>query len=183
MIKLASFALMPAVLAAFYAHQEPQPLSVDGRRAQVEEMDRKFLASLSPESVSSGSADRADREFLARLQAEEFRAAHREMPVLRAIPIERTMPVARVSAPVVMRDLPTEMPEVRRAVAVVRGPALASNQPDARLASTVATSSAENLRSTLQEPYSTLGAREIRRSAGEGRRAAIVIYGDQVVLR
>jgi hypothetical protein len=175
------------VLAAFYAQQEPPTSPADLRRAQVEEQDRQFLASLGQPVVPTESADRADRDFLAKLQAEDRRSAKQEMPVLRAIPIEPALPVARVSAPVLVRDLPGEMPEVRRAVAVVRvsSSTSTSGTQNVRTATAVSSSSTSSakLRNTLQDPYATLGAPEIRRSASEGRRASIVIHGDQVVLR
>jgi hypothetical protein len=173
MIKLAAFTFIAVLVATFYTGQARQVSKTVKEPMAVEEADRQFLAALGRQASSVGSVEREDREFLANLQVADrlsTGAGRQEMPVMRAIPMERAMPIARGAAPVAADETLGEVPEVRRAVPVGAAP---SSVP----------SSSANLRNALRESFVTMVEPEVRQTAVNGKRASITIHGDEVVIR
>jgi len=196
MIKLAALAFIPALAATYYAHQD-LPSANPPAWVGVEEQDRQFLAALAhpePNSNPTGSVASADRAFLANLEFDDHFAnarAQRDLPVLRAIPVEH--PAAAPVAKVVVTSPPPpaspsgEMPEIRRAIPVV---ATSEETPEIRRAipvvATAATTPATptNLRNAFHESFVTMIEPEGRRgTAGNQRRASILITGNEVIVR
>lgn len=182
MIKLASLALVPVLAATFFSQQEslPQPLTVDLSPTHAEQQDRQFLAELGREQPARPSVDvaRADEAFLANLLAEDQRGASAQIPVMRAIPIERPtpIPVARVKSQVVADEAGGEFREVRKALPISRD----------QIPTSVASSST-NLRGTFRQSFITLvnapAEQPDRTTPGNTHRASITILGDSVVVR
>ena len=178
MFKIAAFAFVPVVVATFYSQEDPKPPMADySQGSAVEEQDRQFLAAVSRQEISSGSAERADQAFLAKLQAEERRlaaAARLEIPVMRAIAVERPLPLAPVAsgpAPAAAIDSLGEAHEVRRALPVAR-------------TAPVASASIADPRNALRQPFVTMIEPDVRQNIGGDRpRASILISGDEVVVR
>jgi hypothetical protein len=179
MIKLAALAFLPALAATYYTHHD-LPSANPRTWVGVEEQDRQFLVALDqrqPNSNPMGSVAGADRAFLADLEFDDRLAmsrAQKELPVLRAIPVEHpaAVPVARVVNSAGTPASPSGgAPEIRRAVPVVATAAATPASPT-------------NLRDAFHESFVSMIEPEVRRAtAVDQRRASIVITGAEVIVR
>ncbi len=155
MMKLVCLAFSPLVAAVFFAEQAPEFEPADAVPAEIE--DRQFLADLAARvAVNAGRLERADQEFLAKLEAQA--PAPVAVAVQPAGEIEPEMTVRRAIA--VRPAEPVRVAEVRPETSITR------------------------VRQALEKPALNQIAPVVRRAvpvAGGGR-ASIVIYGDEVVI-